>query len=410
MKLPFVLNRVWEIFTTVIAKKSGEKKKPMPQRKVPERVGNNRIYIAACLRGGLGEQLIGLAWVHVFFSLTPEKLAIDIYGTKDLIRLCDKRCGGKLYKIKEFKANERNYDLSLWIDKIIHPSHINMAAISGISPRFGRLVATLHAFSNNYGKYRNTPQFDGAWAKMCAKTMGWDRWSVMGASGVIAFSRENKNALSVPVAAADARAFGLPEKYITVHTARLLERKPSGKEKHPSPSLHSKTKSWPVKYWGEFCRLFKAEYPDIGIVQLGQNPTAVIEGTDMNLVDRTSLREAAAIVQGALLHVDEDSGLVHWRYVLGGSSVVLFGPTVAGYVEYPENANIRGTAQCGECMWMLNDWSENCVLGHTRAECMWSITPETVLVAVRNRLEEKGERLAAVALQDASEASIGVRI
>jgi ADP-heptose:LPS heptosyltransferase len=103
-----------------------------------------------------------------------------------------------------------------------------------------------------------------------------------------------------------------------------------------------------------------------------------IEGVDLNLVGKISFLEAAAVLERARLHIDGESGLVHLRHLLGGRSVVMFGPTPAEYFAYADNCNIV-SKDCRGCMWMTDDWFEVCPRGLAESRCMASIATTEVL-------------------------------
>ena len=107
----------------------------------------------------------------------------------------------------------------------------------------------------------------------------------------------------------------------------------------------------------------------------------MIEEADLNLVGKTDFLAAAAILANAALHIDGESGLVHLRHVLGGRSVVLFGPTPVEYFGYADNCNLVSKG-CRGCMWMTDDWFEVCSRGTAEPECMASITANDLIGAM----------------------------
>jgi len=120
-------------------------------------------------------------------------------------------------------------------------------------------------------------------------------------------------------------------------------------------------------------------------VQIGSRKSRHIPGVDVDLVDRTSLHEAAWILKHAQLHIDTDSGLAHLARALHTPAIVLFGPTDAGYYGHPRNTNIAA-AGCSNCWWSTPDWLSRCPRGLARPECMESITPDNVVGHATQRL------------------------
>lgn len=149
------------------------------------------------------------------------------------------------------------------------------------------------------------------------------------------------------------------------------------------------TKCWPVAHYNEFVTLFKKDYPEIQVVQLGSATSEKILGTDLDLSGKTSFEELKGLLKYSVLHIDGECGMVHLRRLLnGGKSVVLFGPTNEQFFGYPENCNISARP-CGcACEYVFNDWNSRCAFsGKSEAICMQSINPEFVFLKCREILE-----------------------
>ncbi len=150
------------------------------------------------------------------------------------------------------------------------------------------------------------------------------------------------------------------------------------------------TKTWPKKHYETFIEKFRKKFPDIKIVQLGINSTP-LQGVDLNLAEKTTIGEAAVILKHSLFHLDGECGLVHLKRALNGKSIVLFGPTSKKVFSYDENINIKGDGCHGWCEWITLDWAEHCLRGFKEAPCMSSISPDTVLAAAEELLNNKHE-------------------
>lgn len=145
---------------------------------------------------------------------------------------------------------------------------------------------------------------------------------------------------------------------------------------------HLPTRFWPQAHWREFLRLFKENFPEIQLVQLGGKNAPVYPEADICLAGKTELADLPEILNGALCHVDTESGLVHLAQFLAVRSVVLFGPSDVRFFGYDKNKNLSA-GDCGGCMWMSTDWMTRCPLAREEALCMQNITPQQVLDAVR---------------------------
>ncbi len=137
------------------------------------------------------------------------------------------------------------------------------------------------------------------------------------------------------------------------------------------------TKCWPNEYWESLLKKIKDRFPNFLIIQVGTSNTCKLKNADYSLLGETTLQGVAAILGGAMLHIDCDCGLVHIAHVLGIPSVVLFGPSNADYVGYKDNINISAPF-CGNCWHLKQNWDICCPLGYGKAKCMYSITPDLV--------------------------------
>ena len=145
-------------------------------------------------------------------------------------------------------------------------------------------------------------------------------------------------------------------------------------------------KCWPVEKWEEFLALFKQQFPQFQIVQVGGKNSPRFNGVDLCLVGQTPVEDLPAILQGSRLHIDGESGLVQLTRWLHTKAVVLFANTAPSLFALPKNINLSAD-KCGHCMWLLGpSWHTKCVLGHPACLNMQAHTPQTVLEAVLKEL------------------------
>jgi ADP-heptose:LPS heptosyltransferase/SAM-dependent methyltransferase len=342
------------------------------------KINRNITTIKIITGGGYGDVLITSAFIKELYKYIDIKIKIDV------ITRFPEIFTGHVYIRNIYRSESSdldNYDVTISIKT--KPACLD-CRISVRDARFTSLrnmLDKLTVFNDKYKRYHtmdNYPSYYGAWANLCM-VMGWNRWDMLGASGIIPFSRNTRAFAPIFTGTFGVlQTHGLDDApYITVHTGvdiRVI-------------TDHA-PKIWPKKRWREFCRLFKQYYPDILLVQLGAAHSPRIEGTDLCLLGKTSMSETRVILKHALLHVDGDSGLVHLRRQLGGKSVVMFGPTPVAYYGYPQNKNIVAK-KCGNCMWLTDDWFMRCIKDMDIPECMLSINAQTVLLAVDAILSER---------------------
>ena len=153
-------------------------------------------------------------------------------------------------------------------------------------------------------------------------------------------------------------------------------------------STHKATRSTKVyPHFDQVIALIRGAFPDLTVVQIGTKTSQCIPGVDCNLVERTTIEEAVELLRHSVLHLDNESGLVHIAASIGTKSCVVFGPTSADYYSYDTNINIRPKV-CGGCWWVTEDWMVNCPKGYEDATCMFETPPEMVWRAIKDYLSE----------------------
>lgn len=164
------------------------------------------------------------------------------------------------------------------------------------------------------------------------------------------------------------RRFGLAGRdFITVH---------NGFDPNFIVSERRATKCYP--HFDSVVAGLKAACPEMLIVQLGTTTSEAIAGADLNLIGRTSLAEAAALLRATALHLDNEGGLVHLAACYGRRSLVVFGPTPSDYFGYPANIKLD-PLRCGGCWWIEESWMDRCPRGMRQPECMFTQPPERLV-------------------------------
>jgi hypothetical protein len=165
-----------------------------------------------------------------------------------------------------------------------------------------------------------------------------------------------------------------PGRYITVH---------NGFDPDFVIMNQRATKCYP--HFGTVVGLLKKRWPDLKFVQIGVSTSEPLAEVDLNLINRTSMREAAGLIAGALLHIDNEGGLVHLARCLGVASCVVFGPTPSAYFGYSGNVNVDPTF-CGGCWWINETWMNQCPRGFATPRCMTEQDPLAVAAAIHRHL------------------------
>ncbi len=148
-------------------------------------------------------------------------------------------------------------------------------------------------------------------------------------------------------------------------------------------------KMWPVERWIELGRRLVGR--GCHLVILGSAAEAatgsrMAQGVGLGAEDRsgrTTLREAAVVLAGAVVVVSNDSGLMHLAAAVGARLVALFGSTdpVATGPLSVSSVVIRGTAPCAPC------FRRECNRREGNMACFDEVTVDQVEAACLEALE-----------------------
>jgi heptosyltransferase-2 len=142
------------------------------------------------------------------------------------------------------------------------------------------------------------------------------------------------------------------------------------------------SKSWPVEHFKALASMAFQE--GIEVVALGTKAEravgdAVLNGRGHNYCGQTDLREAAALLQGAVAAIGNDSGLSHLAAACGTKTIALYGPTdPSGSAPWGPNviAIDPSSPNCRPC------FKKSCPL--PRRGCMEDIAPDEVWGLLKN--------------------------
>jgi len=155
-------------------------------------------------------------------------------------------------------------------------------------------------------------------------------------------------------------------------------------------STNSRAKRWPAKYFAELGDLLQ-EYG--ASVYLAGSPDdrdvavevlAFAQSKPFDLVGKTDVGEAAAVLAETDLLISNDMGLAHIAPAVGTNTTVIFGPTNPETTRpFSDNALVvREPVECSPCM--LRD----CPIDH---RCMTRILPERIFAHARETLSQTTE-------------------
>lgn len=161
---------------------------------------------------------------------------------------------------------------------------------------------------------------------------------------------------------------------------------------HPvtvAPGAAWATKEWlPERFASAVDRLIREEEATVALLggpaetELGYQITEAIEKRRrvLNFIGKTSLLESAKIIEGADLHLANDSGLTHIATAFKKKVIVILGSTAMPIVFYPKYTEYEIVSdtdlRCRPCTHMGR---KRCPLGHFR--CMKNLQVEHVMQA-----------------------------
>jgi ADP-heptose:LPS heptosyltransferase len=204
---------------------------------------------------------------------------------------------------------------------------------------------------------------------------GYQYLDVLGSTGNLPVNRNAKLDFFIPPQALDIVQRLLPgQAYVTVQNG--IDADVVGWSRVTGQRA---TKLLPRRTWGDTVAQLRSQGRTV--VQLGTLDDELIEGVSLDLRGKTSLGEAAALLQAAQCHIGTEGGLVHLAHAVGTRSVVMFGPTSVEFLGYPGNANLVAS-DCSSCWWTTKDWFIYCPRGLAEPECMGAHQAPTIVAAV----------------------------
>lgn len=150
-----------------------------------------------------------------------------------------------------------------------------------------------------------------------------------------------------------------------------------------APGTTWPTKHWRMDRWQELCRRVQAR--GARVVELGRDTEAV--GVGLNLIDRTSVRDAGCVLHQCDVLISCDSGLMHLALAANTPVVGLFGPTEPDILirNEPNFYPIRSTLEC-RGYWNTAEMAPDMNVCPWKHECcLDSITVDHVMEVMEKR-------------------------
>lgn len=341
------------------------------------RTSPQRLNVLLHLRGGLGDCASNRVAVRALRKALPKAVFYFHTDSPDAMRALMVPDEQNVILPPGCVPYRRAFDMACEVCVSWKTTYVNQERVKQLAPDFLPCLQTSlqrqHAFSffldDNY-------LLDDAFG-LFLYHQGASRLEALHYLSALDFDVHETGLLPDKILQKSVEKYGVKPPYITVH---------SGINVTFHPGLKTPLKCWPVEQWEEFLRLFKVQFPHIQIVQLGSTNSPRFAGADVCLLGKTTVAELPALLNGAQLHIDGESGLVQLTRWLTTKAVVLFGPTAPCLFALNKNINLAHE-KCGHCMWLLGArWHTDCALGHPACLNMQAHTPQAVLQAVSKEL------------------------
>lgn len=349
----------------------------------PKTVDDDVCRVKIKIDGGLGDMLLSLNYIRAFDAAFAGKRRIAVYSRRDkMLGSMQNLCREQDFHVDFISAREaaRSNDNDIELEVLRFPKlvFLNRKKVERLEPRIAEICAYYQSFLNDNSNYMCTGAYAYFLGTKYSSLNGQNRLTQPDVGGFLNVGVDFRPKIFGDVAATKAK-FGLADgPYIT------LQRGAGGKWQNEA------TKLWPLEKYVELVAALRRKYPDVKIVQLGSGSTWAVEGVDVDLRGKTDFEELKILLKDAVCHFDGECGLVHLRRFLGGGpSVVVFGPTSEEFFAYPENVNLGSNACPGGCEWLTATYVERCPRGCERCERIAAISVEDALQGVEKVIDEK---------------------
>ncbi len=334
-----------------------------------------QIAVAALVGGVVGDNIMAARFLrdlnavcpNVRFDVYTSNLALGnwIYAGVPGMRNC--------FQDTVFERLPAEYDAQLEFGDTVRFLQAKPNLFEGQGGRFSAILDSIRKFSEKHSRSIEPYNRDGVVAQELLYTTGTNRAAANHVIAGVAYGGDWYDL------AADDAAIGkfmlAGKKYVTVHNGFDL-----------SQVTNSGTVPKVYPRFAEVIKEVRQVMPDLVFVQIGSSTSVPIEGTDFNLIGRTSLAEATGLVKGAACHLDNESGLVTIASCYGTPCCVIYGPSSPDYFSYKGNVAVR-PIECGGCWWASKEWLRRCPRGLEEPVCMYTQPPARVAEGVVQLLQ-----------------------
>lgn len=342
------------------------------------------IRMAFLLGGGYGDYLIFANWLYYFYQRYADKRLkiVLFYHIKSATTIFNYPINNvEICDINDDNFRESDYDIVIQFSKFPKLVKVNKKEIDRKLPALEEYIDICERFyAENKVILDNMPRLDG-YASWRSAVYGIKRIQEPDLFGSFHIEEQYRYPIKIQEDEnAYLNQYGLNNGYITIHRGW-------------DGTYAANVKAWSFKSCSDLIERIKSNFPQYKVVVIGseheQAPPGV-ESCDLNLIGRTNLEQVKVLLKHAVVHIDNEGGMVHLRHALsGGPSVVMFGPTSERVFGYSENENITSDICRLNCEWLTMDWPKICPRCPNATPCMDGITTQQVIAACHKVIKRR---------------------
>lgn len=360
--------------SAVFQKRTKEKLKIKLRSLFHKKVESQALRILVHIRGGIGDVVMSRIFVAKLRAALPKAEIYFCHDSKQTVEMVflDNHSEGFINGFVNKKYIPSDFDLVIRGCHFLMYDYYNLKKIKALAPNYipaFEKALDIQKYFKIFAEY--SPSLDGNFAEIMIE-YGYSRISSLGLFSGLEIGQNECYPLKLQpeIKRNLLTKFSLEDKkYITIHNGMNTNTKISG----------IMTRNWPDVHWCEWANLFKKQYPNTKIVQIGGSTSKVFDFVDISLVGKTSIMDLPYIIDGALFHLDGETGMVHLASLTSAPAIALYGPSRAEYLAYSRNKNISAGI-CGGCMNTNDLWMTECVLNKPKEkQCLSNITAQQVM-------------------------------
>ena len=338
-----------------------------------------QLHILLHLRGGLGDCAALWVCVRALRKQLPQAVFHYYTDSAEAAYLLVEPDDKNIILTSGCMPYRRAYDMACELCISFKTVYVNKARVEALAPQFMPMLNQSLARQQELGFFlQDNYLLDDALGRFLYHKNA-SRLEAVRYLSALDFDEQETGLLPEGILQRDISRLGLKSPYITVH---------SGINASFDIGMHTPLKCWPTENWEAFLQLFKQKFPHIQIVQVGSKNSPHFAHADVCLLGKTTVEDLPALLNGAQLHIDGESGLVQLTRWLKTKAVVLFGPTAPCLFALSKNINLTAD-KCGCCMWLTGpSWHTTCVLGCPACVNMQEHTPQSVLEVVSKEIAQ----------------------